>query len=157
MDKGMIPALRKAHRRTWVLGAVLFPVLFILAYAALPGKATQAELFIQDSVQIGTIDDCRECDRVEYCLREDEGHRRQIELIIHFPLIHPSNRLEVKGFNFGEIYVDAAIGSQGVYRWSWTDSVEASYQVRLLDKIKKEELCKLELKRSKDHPTEHHH
>ena len=142
----MIVHLRHWHKRIWFSLAIILPFLFIWAYAVLPDAVYVEDLVISASIPIGNQSECKEMEQVHYCLRSDDKNKHQIEIIISSPLTNASNRLEVKGFNFGEIYVDEVLGAQGVYRWNWIDSVEASYQVRLLDKIKNEVIHITELK-----------
>ncbi len=91
-------------------------------------------------------------------LRRGEKHERQIELFVKKRLTKPSNQFIVKGFNFGDFYINESVISTGLYRWSWEDSVELAYQVQLVNRVRKEELLRDNLKLGEklhDHGHEH--
>ncbi len=44
----MVPSLRKAHRRIWIILAVLLPVFYVAAILVIPNEAKQ-EILYQDA------------------------------------------------------------------------------------------------------------
>lgn len=153
----MIPSIRKKHKFIWVLLGVILPMLFVFGYKAIPEKVNyEGDVYLNSTKGIGEIVDAKDLEFVKINLREAKNHQKQIEVVIKKPLVSPSNHLVVKGFNFGEFYVEEVLGSTGIYRWNWSDSVELAYQVQLIDKINNIELEKINLKLGED-LNEHKH
>jgi len=137
----MIPKLRKRHRVTWLVLAIMLPVLFILGVSAIPGdEPYNGDLYLFTKAQIGKETDSKDLGYISFNLREASENRRQIEVMVKKPLTAPSNKLVIKGANFGEYYVREILGSQGIYRFNWRDSVEQAYQILLVDQIKQTKL-----------------
>ncbi len=155
----MISTLKKnKHKFIWIIFGILLPILFYLGYKAIQEKAnSEDEVYHQTANAIGDVVDSKELKLLKITLREGEKHQRQIEVEVRKPLKAPGNMLVVKGFNFGDLYVDESLSGKGIYRFEWKDSVELAYQVQLMDRINNKELEKINLKLEDELHDHHHH
>lgn len=145
----MIPFLRRVHKMLWPIIGIVVIVLFVMAYLSIPKEVLyDGTTYNSSEVQLPNLNEsiANTEYKITYNLRSDDKHKRQIEVIIEKPLTQPSNILIVRGYNYGDEFINQSLGAKGVYRYNWIDSFELAYEVSLLNNIKNVELDNFNLK-----------
>lgn len=130
----MTPALRKIHRYTWFLLALLLPIGWLAAIWAIPGEVWQTPVRPGQPAPLPIVAQSRASGDFVINLRQDSsGTRRQIEIFIKKPLTNPNTTIAVDGET-----VLGFIGTRGIWRFG-LDSLSARntpLKLRFEDKIR---------------------
>lgn len=128
----MTSALRKIHRNSWFVLAVLLPLAWIAAIRAIPGEFFQQPVRAAQADPLPLTLASRQSGDFVVSLRTDSsGLRNQIEIIITQPLTNPNTTVTVNGKS------EIILGTRGIRRFE-PDSATARNRpltLRFEDKI----------------------
>lgn len=137
----MTPSLRKAHRYTWFLLAVLLPLGWLAAIWATPEQVWQTPVRTGMPEQLPVLLQSRETGDFVVNLRQDTAARhRQIEVFITKPLTDPNMAIVFRPEDEVRDQKESLLGllgSRGVWRFELDSlqSVQQKFTLQLEDKI----------------------
>lgn len=148
----MIHPLRRQHRYTWILLAILLPLGFTLAVIAIPEQKLHSKnLGFGKTGALMDIEKSAAGTQLKANLRKDPKQLvRQIEIMVMHPLQSPSATVYLSpeasiNINGGQFL--GQLGPKGVYRFN-LDSVQSQYsEIHLLiyDPIKDQPIDQVRL------------
>lgn len=139
----MIAKLRKRHVFTWVVLALLIPVLIVLAYTNVRKMPVQDFSTVQAQALTELIGNTQG-NYVLVNIRKQEA-KHQVEAVILKPIQAANTMLQLKS---GNKNIDLGrLGSKGIYRFDLPKniSVSGSMEVVVYDQIKKVEIEKINI------------
>ncbi|MEO6037233.1 MAG: hypothetical protein ABIQ93_02390 [Saprospiraceae bacterium] len=132
----MTPTLRKIHRYTWFLLAILLPIGWLASIWVLPAGVWQTPIRSGQPEPLPRLMQSKQSGDFVINLRQDSiGASRQIEIFIKKPQTNPNTTVIVE--TEGQAWPLGLLGSRGVQRFA-LDSLTAqspAFNLRLEDRI----------------------
>ena len=142
----MIIQLRRRHYYTWLILAVLLPILVLLAYFNIPENA-ESNFNRQGILPYEKVLKSKKTDDLEAKIRVNSKQNFQLELTILKPIEGAANQVFVANSSqkTSKVLI-GSIESTGVYRFPLPDSLGKSpISLIIFDVIKQKEILKIEI------------
>lgn len=148
----MIQTLRKRHRYTWFVLAILLPLGYILSFVSIPEAPIDERNFGLDQVEAkGEVIKSSTGDNVRINLRGEAGKQaRQLEIVVLQPLKSAAASVYLNSQpldNAGSDFLIGQLGPKGDYRFD-LDSLQSQYpgfHLLIYDHIKQKTIEQISL------------
>lgn len=137
----MTPVLRKTHRYTWFVLAVLLPLGWVSAILVIPGPVCQEPARAPQPEALSELRSTRQSARFLVNWRSDPSTgRRQVEVLITKPLESPNAVVRAAVAGRADRML-GLLGSKGLYRFDLGSPDAQSIRIRIDDDLKKTTLA----------------